>query len=58
MCPLEQASATAWVSMIAPLALLTIRTPFLHLAIRFLSNNPLSHKNNFGHHFSLLGNDQ
>ena len=42
--PLEQASAIAWVSIIAPRALLTITTPFLHLAILFLSNNPLNHK--------------
>lgn len=57
MCPLEQASATAWVSMIAPLALLTIKTPFLHFAILFLSNNPLNHNNVFSH-YPLLGNDQ
>lgn len=48
-CPLEQASATACVSMIAPRALLTIRTPFLHFAILSLSNNPLSHTNQNSH---------
>jgi hypothetical protein len=43
-CPLEQASATACVSISAPRALLTIKTPFFNLAILFLSNNPLNHK--------------
>lgn len=41
MCPLEQASTTACVSMIAPRALFTIRTPFFSFAILSLSNNPL-----------------
>lgn len=44
MCPLLQASTTACVSMIAPRALFTIRTPFLSLEILSLSNSPLSQK--------------
>lgn len=42
ICPLAQASATAWASMIAPRALFTMRTPFFNFAILSLLNIPLT----------------